>query len=457
MTGVKALSGSDIGPEVIAQLLAKARELGLDPFEMRFEICPAEILYTFGAYGMPTRFSHWSFGKAWHRIKTEYDYNLSRIYELVINTDPCYAFLLEGNSPIQNKLVCAHALGHSDFFKHNAYFAPTSRRMLDTMEAAAGRICGYEMTYGRERVEEFLDAALALQEHINPYMYEHREAPAQDGAGPRSRAAGRGTPYDDLWALDAQSYGKCETADVKAPFPPEKDLLLFLIQHARELDDWQRDILGVIRDEARYFWPQMETKIVNEGWATFWHLRILREIDLPESEALEFARMHADLIQGAKFKINPYLLGLTLLEDIEKRYGREKLFEIRSTCNDVSFLRNYLTKEIVERLDLYVYRRVGHEWRVVEKNWERVRDTLVENLVNCGYPYIVAADSDHNRRGELYLRHLYEGVELDVLYLEKTLPYVHRIWARPVHFETVLEEKPVVFSYNGERVIRRFI
>ncbi len=451
------MSDYDIGHEVIEQLLVKARELGLDPFEMRFEICPAEILYTFGAYGMPTRFSHWSFGKAWHRIKMEYDYNLSRIYELVINTDPCYAFLLEGNSPIQNKLVCAHALGHSDFFKHNAYFTHTSRRMLDTMEASAGRIRSYEMMYGRQRVEEFLDAVLALQEHINPYMYAHRESQARDGGGTCSCPAGRGTPYDDLWELDGRPCGKCGTADTKARPPLAKDLLFFFIQHARELEEWQRDILGVIRDETRYFWPQMETKIVNEGWATFWHLRIMREIDLPESEALEFARMHAGLIQSAKFKINPYLLGLTVLEDIEERYGREKLFEVRSTCNDVSFLRNYLTRDIVERLDLYVYRRVGHEWRVVEKNWERVRDTLVENLTNCGYPYIVVADGDYNRRGELYLRHLYEGVELDVLYLEKTLPYVHRIWGRPVHLETVLEEKPAVFSYNGERVTRRFL
>lgn len=101
----------------VEEILAVARGLGLDFFDMRFELCPAEVIYTFGAYGMPTRFSHWSFGKAYFKIKTEYDYNLSRIYEMVINTDPCYAFLLAGNSLLQNKLVVAHVLGHSDFFQ----------------------------------------------------------------------------------------------------------------------------------------------------------------------------------------------------------------------------------------------------------------------------------------------------------------------------------------------------
>jgi len=150
--------------EALEEIHEKAERFGLDGFPMRYEICPADVLYTFGAYGMPARFSHWSFGKSFHRMKTQYDYNLSRIYELVINSDPCYAFLLESNSLLQNKVIAAHVLAHSDFFRHNYRFAGTSRSMLETMAIHAARLRRYEMKYGRDRVEQLLDAVLALQE-----------------------------------------------------------------------------------------------------------------------------------------------------------------------------------------------------------------------------------------------------------------------------------------------------
>jgi len=230
---------------------------------MRFEICPADIIYTFGAYGMPTRFSHWSFGKAFHRMKTQYDYNLSRIYELVINSDPCYAFLLDGNSLIQNKLVVAHVFGHCDFFKNNLTFRNTSRQMMDSMTAAAGRIMEYEYIYGKGQVEIFLDAALALQEHVDPTGELGRPKEEKN-----LWEVKKASPYDDLWSLD--EVAKIEEKSVKKyPPRPEKDMLKFFMEHARELEDWQRDILSVVRDEMLYFWPQIETKIMNEGWATY--------------------------------------------------------------------------------------------------------------------------------------------------------------------------------------------
>jgi len=119
---------------------------------------------------MPTRFSHWTFGKAYQKMKTQYDYNLSRIYEMVINSDPCYAFLLDGNSLIQNKLVVAHVLAHCDFFKNNAYFRHTSRNMVETMASAANRFREYEFKYGKQKVESFLDSVIAIQEQVDPYL-----------------------------------------------------------------------------------------------------------------------------------------------------------------------------------------------------------------------------------------------------------------------------------------------
>ena len=137
---------------------------------MRYEICPAEIIYTFGAYGMPTRFSHWSFGKQFHKMKLHYDLGLSKIYELVINSNPCYAFLLDSNSLIQNKLIVAHVLAHCDFFKNNVRFQNTKRDMVESMAATAERIRQYEIQYGKKEVETFLDAVLAIEEHIDPSL-----------------------------------------------------------------------------------------------------------------------------------------------------------------------------------------------------------------------------------------------------------------------------------------------
>ncbi len=454
----------------IAKIYCKAKEFGLDFYDMRFEICPADILYTFGAYGMPTRFSHWSFGKAFHRMKTQYDYNLSRIYELVINSNPCYAFLLEGNSLIQNKLVMAHVFAHCDFFKNNAQFRHTSRQMVESMSIHAQRIQEYEFNYGRPRVEATLDAVLAINEHIDPYLGLRQ--PQHQNAKDYKVA----TPYDDLWELDRPRPVAEQLGPVRKTFPerPQKDLLKFIAEHAKGLDEWQRDIIAMLREEMLYFWPQIETKIMNEGWASYWHARIIRDMDLETDELIEFAKMHSGVIQTSRYHLNPYYLGLKIWEDIEKRWnsptagdkvklglmdgkGREKMFEVREMENDISFLRNYLTKELIDELDLYIYQKVGHEWRIVEKDWEKIRDTLTIKLTNCGFPVIVVQDGDYNKNGELYLKHIYEGQELDLIHLEKTLPQVHYLWNRPLHLETIVENKLVLFTFNGERSSKKFL
>ena len=162
MTEIKALH------RAIDEITEIATGFGLDFYPMRYEICPADIIYTFGAYGMPTRFTHWSFGKQFHKMKLQYDLGLSQIYELVINSNPCYAFLLDTNSLIQNKLIVAHVLAHCDFFKNNVRFSNTRKDMVESMTATAERIADYEMIHGKDEVEHFLDAVLAIQEHIDP-------------------------------------------------------------------------------------------------------------------------------------------------------------------------------------------------------------------------------------------------------------------------------------------------
>jgi len=467
--------------ESLEQISNKAREFGLDFYEMRFEIIPSDIIYTFGAYGMPTRYSHWSFGKAFHRMKTQYDYNLSKIYELVINSDPCYAFLLDGNLLIQNKLVAAHVYAHCDFFKNNQWFRYTSRDMVESMSRNAERIREYEYRFGRERVESLLDSALAIQEHIDPRYNIGRQGVPQkkqckyDKCGQENNK--RVTPYDDLWNIGIQKDTGKENANKKnkkLPSEPEKDLLRFIAVYGRELEEWERDILFIVRDEMLYFWPQVETKIMNEGWATLWHSRIMREINLSEEETIEFAKMHAGVVQKSRSGLNPYYIGLKIWEDIEKRWdkpseeekkkygrlggqGREKIFEVRETENDISFIRNYLTKELVEELDLFLFQKVYTKWQVVETEWEKVREGFVTMLTNGGFPFIMVEDGNYKGDGELYLRHSHDGRDLDLYYLEKTLPQVYRLWGRTVHMETVVDNKKLLYSYNGTKILKQSV
>jgi len=456
----------------IEEITEIASGFGLDFYPMRYEICPADIIYTFGAYGMPTRFTHWSFGKQFHKMKLQYDLGLSQIYELVINSDPCYAFLLDTNSLIQNKLIIAHVLAHCDFFKNNVRFSNTRRDMVESMTATAERIAAYEMIYGKDEVESFLDAILSIQEHIDPSIVRSKLPVDADDEEEETKIT-RGE-YDDLWGLDekpVEQKPKKRRKHKKLPPKPEKDLLLFIEEHSRELEDWQRDVLTMMREEMLYFWPQLETKIMNEGWASYWHQRILREMDLTTNETIEYSKLNAGVVQPSRTSINPYYLGIKIFEDIEKRYnhpsdelirlgvepnsGREKIFEVREIESDISFIRNYLTKELVEQEDMYLFEKKGRDYRITEKDYEQIRDQLVSMRVNGGFPYIVVENGDYLRNGELYLVHGYEGIELDIKYLEHVMPYIYQLWGRTVHLETTVEGKETVYSYDGKGMAKR--
>ncbi|WP_141502288.1 SpoVR family protein [Paenibacillus luteus] len=471
----------------IDEITEIAQGFGLDFYQMRYEICPAEIIYTFGAYGMPTRFSHWSFGKSFNKMKLQYDFGLSKIYELVINSNPCYAFLLEGNSLIQNKLIVAHVLAHCDFFKNNARFSVTNRNMVESMSATADRIHQYEMDHGTEAVEKFIDAILAIQEHVDPTLIKpyqldkkrYIEMVQKDSQ--RSEWNIPASQYDDLWNLDpdrtaaAEAAAQSQAADAKRfPPRPEKDVIWFIEEYSPTLQDWQRDILSMLRDEMLYFWPQIETKIMNEGWASYWHQRIIRELDLTSEETIEFAKLNSSVVQPSRHTLNPYYLGLKIFEDIERRFdkptaeeqrrfgrvpgkGREKMFEVRELDSDISFLRNYLTKDLVNDLDLYIFEKKGPEWKITDKSWENIRDQLVYSKVNGGFPSLMVKDGDFNRVGELYLIHEYEGMELDLKYVERTLPHVVQLWGKNVHLETFVEDKKIVFSCDGKKTSRKFV
>ena len=429
-----------------------ARGLGLDFYPVHFEVCPAEALYSFGAYGMPVRFTHWSFGKAFYRLKIQYDLNLSRIYELVINSNPSYAFLLEGNRLIQNKLVIGHVYAHVDFFKNNRYFQRTPRDMVVRMEAHAEQIREYELLYGREKVEHVLDSVLSIQEHVDSRAHlgtKHEAYAKPKGKGEKEKKKpGPHTEYEDLWELDPLK-------DQAKESPEEEDLLLFLIMNSPILEDWQRDIISMMREESLYFYPQIETKIINEGWATFWHSRIMRELDLSDEEVMDFAVMHSQVVQPSRLQLNPYYLGVKIWDSLAEQHDLDFLFEVREVENDVSFIRNYLNRDLVEKLNLFNYRKIGAHWQVTETEWENVRDNLVKQLVHGGHPRILALDGDYEGKRGLYLKHVHEGLDLDQVSLEKTLIFVQSLWGKGVYLETIMDGKKVLYECQNSMVSRK--
>ncbi|MFT8362882.1 MAG: SpoVR family protein [Sporolactobacillus sp.] len=455
----------------IDEITEIAQGFGLDFYPMRYEICPAEIIYTFGAYGMPTRFSHWSFGKQYYKMKMQYDLGLSKIYELVINSDPCYAFLLDTNSLVQNKMIVAHVLAHCDFFKNNVRFINTRRDMVESMSATAERIHDYEEQYGKKKVEKFIDAVLAIQEHVDPRIIRKGDWLDNKPGKPAKKRKKPLSDYQDLLSMDDSDPKQAEDVQTRFPARPQKDLLFFIEEYSRVLEDWQRDILTMLREEMLYFWPQLETKIMNEGWASYWHVRIMRALDLSSDESVEFAKLNAQVVQPSKQSINPYYLGVKIFEDIEEKYnrpdahlrhlgvqegsGREKLFEVRELESDQSFIRNYLSKDLVQREDLFLFEKKGENYTVTDKDWKNVRDQLVSMRINGGFPYIVVEDGDYQKNGELLLKHRYEGIELDLRDLQGVLGYLVQLWGRPVHLQTVIEDHPTLFSCEKTEVKRK--
>ncbi|HXG08294.1 MAG TPA: SpoVR family protein [Gemmataceae bacterium] len=266
------------------EIEAHARSYGLDFFETIFEVVDADDLNEIAAYGgFPTRYPHWSFGMAYEELKKSYEYGLSKIYEMVINNDPCYAYLMRCNHIVDQKLVMAHVYGHCDFFKNNAYFAHTNRKMMDEMANHGARIRRYAEKYGEDEVEAFLDRCMSIDDLIDVHSvaikrreevsrYDFNPEPDENEAIRVTRFKSKSymddyiNPRELLKAEEEERKKLKEQTARNFPERPEKDVLLFLIEHA-PLKGWQRDILSIVRDEAYYFAPQAMTKILNEGWA----------------------------------------------------------------------------------------------------------------------------------------------------------------------------------------------
>ncbi len=444
-----------------AKISEKVQEFQLDCYPQEFEICDhVQMLSMMTYHGMPSHYPHWSFGKSFERTKTLYDYGVQGIpYEMVINSDPCIAGLMRDNSLCLQILTMAHVYGHNDFFKNNFTFSHTEAdRVVARFKSHADRIRDYveDPSIGQEGVENILDAAHALS-------FQCR----------RNQAIKRRDHEAQLeLAIQSREEEKKEITEPELhrfPLEPDENILLFIRDNNPRLAEWEKDLLTIVHEEALYFQPQMETKIINEGWACYWHREIMNSLDLPSDIHMEFLVRHNQVVRPIPGDINPYNIGLTLWDRIEEKllgearnYNddpqepdiREKLFEIREVDRDTSFIRRFMDRETMEKLDLFEAAPEREDWVIKrvsdEDNWKPVRDLLVESVGLGAIPDIAVTDCDGDGARTLKLRHHFEGRELEATYAEKTLEHVYRLWGRKVMLETTLNESSTLYSYDDE-------
>lgn len=478
-----------------------ARQYQLDFFPTIYEVLDYDEINMVASYmGFPVRYPHWKWGMEYERLSKSYEYGMNKIYEMVINNDPCYAYLLESNAFVDQKMVMCHVAGHSDFFKNNFAFAHTNRRMIDEMANHASRIRRYMDWYGVDKVESFVDAVLSLDNLIDyhaPYIKRGQEViKEEEGFRPEKAQEVTLLPshkeYMEHYVnppefIEAQRKRLEENAKKQKRFPkfPERDVLLFLMHHAPLLR-WQRDILDMLREEAYYFAPQGMTKIMNEGWASYWHAKLMTEKMADSSEIVEFADRHSGVVAMSSQQLNPYKLGIELFRDIEERWnkgqfgldydrcedmterrlwdkqlglGREKIFQVRKLYSDVTFIDEFFTLDFCKRHGFfaYGYDRKRQEYIVESRDFNDVKHKILGQLTNLGHPSIQVVDGNFENRSELLLEHMHAGVDLDVQYARDTLRNLYTVWTRPVNLLTKMEDRPVIYTYDGEHLREKMI
>jgi stage V sporulation protein R len=482
----------ELPPELVRaqqEIEGYARNFGLTFFRTVFEVVDYDQMNALAAYGgFPTRFPHYRWGMEYNQISKSYEYGLHKIYEMVINNDPTYAYLLEGNTTLDQKLVMAHVYGHADFFFNNMYFAHTNRRMIDEMANHATRIRRYQDRHGVDRVERFIDAVLSVEQLIDPASVFRGDRQARDDAPGPPEAEDARMPAKDYMDdyvnppayLEEQRRKREEraSADRRFPMRPDRDVLGFVMDHA-PLENWERDIVSMLREESYYFLPQMQTKVMNEGWASYWHSNIMTRHVLSDAEVIDYADHHAGTMATQPGRLNPYKLGLELLRDIERRWdrgqfgpeweqcedmaeraswdrklglGREKIFEVRRVYCDATFLDEFLTPEFCEEQNLFVSKEdpKTKQAQVSSREFNEVKQAVLLQFTNGGRPVIEVLDANFANRGELCLIHRHVGVDLRMDWAKEVLANLTLLWKRPVKIETRRGSRPVRLGHDGE-------
>ena len=470
------------------KILELVHQFGLNCYPQEFDICDHHEMLAFMAYsGMPSHYAHWSYGKSFERQRTLYNLGVSGLpYELVINSNPCLAYLMRDNTKLLQILTMAHVYGHNDFFANNFYFTSSidAKYTIELFKNNAKRVDRYisDPSIGIDAVEDILDNAhsISMQRNRNYLIQKLSRKEQQERLWQNSQKVTG--DFDEIQKHKSKPFPNLD----KLPLEPDEDILLFIAEHNPYLADWQRDLITIVDTQAKYFIPQMETKIMNEGWASYWHYKILNTLKLDHDLHLEFLVSHSRVLCPTPGGLNPYHLGFIMWHDIEKRAneeagfkpyqdfsadkevildennspGRKKIFQLRESERDSSFLRRFLTEEILRELDIFQHEKRGND-RVIskvadEENWKDIKNTLIANTGSNSLPVIKIEDADFGRKGTLYLKHYHDSRDLQLEYAEHSLASIQKLWGKEVVLETVLNgQKTLLKLDNGKIRIER--
>lgn len=488
----------------IPELIEKCKSFGLDPFDLVYDVYSYDEIAEICAYvGFPVRYPHYKFGEAYEELARGQEYGFQKVYELVVNSDPSYVYLLEGNTYVDQVTVIIHALAHSDFFKNNIFYSKTNRNMINEMANHGTRIQRYCRRFGRDTVTKFLDCILSLSDLLDPakvWDSKRYQAPQIHDKikheEPKRIRVDEDSSYMDHFInpsdfLEDQKKAILFKQKKKLeswPAKPERDILGFLMSHA-PLQPWQRDVMGMIREESYYFLPQIMTKIVNEGWASYWDSFMMAGENLAGDEGIIDYALHKAGTLGGRYSSNPYKLGYMLFQYAEECYnkgrvpgtvhpewdvrwedctdrqqrekwdlgwgkGREKIFEIRKLYNDVQLVQEFMTQDFCDEYEYFKWKK-NREGEIViaSRDAKEISEEIVDRLDNQGRPVTQLINVNGFNRGILELEHKYTGRRLNARMTELTLMRLFQIWRRPVSMRSRAKGRDIVYlCMDGENV-----
>ena len=415
-----------------------AKSYGLDWHPIDYEMCDYyDMIGNISYVGLPTHYHHWSFGKSFEQTHFRYNAGMEGLpYEMIINSNPSLSYLMRENDMAMHVLTMAHCTGHSDFFKNNVNFSHTNpENVISKFRNAALRIKSYveDPGIGVLGVERILDAAHSIK-------YQCRRFPHT------SKYSAHELRIKYIKLMNEDDSGKYAHFNInKFPLEPDYDILLFIKENSRHLTEWEKDIIQIVVDEVNYFIPQARTKIMNEGWASFWHYKILNELDLPQDYHFSFLKSHNQVIRPHIGRINPYYLGFNIFKKIAEDKGLEACFFAREVHHDESFIREHLGEDLCREMNLFSYSLKRESYTIDEvadhDGWKLIRDDLIKNVGLNSVPHVYVEEVIRNDN-LLIIKHEFDGRELDLEYAEEVCKNITDLWGDSVKFFTVIEDDP---------------
>ena len=463
-----------------------AGNFGLDTYPVQLEIITAEqMMDAYASIGMPIGYSHWSFGKEFVTNQTRYKKGqMGLAYEIVINSDPCIAYLMEENSITMQALVIAHAAyGHNSFFKNNYLFTTwtSADSIIDYLLFAKNYIAQCEERYGEAQVEEILDSCHALRNFgVDRYKRPSRLSMQEEQAKQKVREEYLQSQVNELWrTIPAKEVLRSNKKEWRYPKEPQENILYFIEKNSPFLEPWQREIVRIVRKIAQYFYPQRQTQVMNEGWATFWHYTLLNQLYaeglVTDGFMIEFLQSHTNVIFQPAFDskyysgINPYALGFAMMTDIrricedptdEDRHWfpdiagsdwNKTLHFAMQNFKDESFIGQYLSPKVIRDFKLFTILDDDKKSEIAvtsihdEIGYQYIRQVLSEQYnLGSNEPNIQVYNVDRKGDRTLTLRHAqYHNMPLDKS-IDEVLKHVVRLWGFDVRLETISEENSII-------------